>query len=127
MLDLVLQLHKAFEKGFRTRRAAADVNVHWEEAINSLQDRVAAIHAAGRGAGAHGNYPFWLRHLVVDPFDCESHLISDSASDDHDVRLPRRKPHHFCAEASDIKTSASGGHHLNRATGEAHWHGPKRI
>jgi len=39
--------------------------------------------------------------------------------------LPRGKSHHFRTKPSDIEPRACGCHHLNRATGEAHWHWPE--
>ena len=108
--DLVLQLHQAFEQRFRTRRTTGDVNVNRQKLIDSLEDRVGAIHAAGRRAGAHGDDPFWLRHLFVNAFYRQRHFVGHRAGHDHDVALPRRKPHHFGAEPRDVETRGRRGH-----------------
>ena len=99
------KFHEPFQERFRPGRATGNVNVHRDELIDPLQDGVAAIHAAARSAGAHGDAPFRFGHLVPNPFDGQGHLVGDGAGDDHDVALARRKAHHFRAEAGDIETA----------------------
>ncbi len=123
-VDFALEAHEAFEEGFWARRAAGDVDVDGDDAVDALEDGVGAVHAAGGGAGAHGDAPFWFRHLVPDAFDGEGHFVGDGASDDHDVGLARGEAHDFCAEAGDVVAAGGGGHEFDGAAGEAHGHGP---
>src|SRR5208283_105128 len=54
VLHLVLQLDQRIEQRFGPRRTAGHINVHGDDVVHTLQHGVAAIHAAGGGAGAHG-------------------------------------------------------------------------
>ncbi len=126
-VDFALEAHEAFEEGFWARRAAGDVDVDWDDAVDALEDGVGAVHAAGGGAGTHGDAPFWFRHLVPDAFDGEGHFVGDGASDDHDVGLARGEAHDFGAEAGDVVAAGGGGHEFDGAAGEAHGHGPEGV
>lgn len=44
--DFLLQFHEAFDEGFWAWRAARDVDVYGDEAVDALEDGVGAIHAA---------------------------------------------------------------------------------
>ncbi len=102
--NFFLEFHEAFDEGFGARRAAGNVNVHRDEFVYSLKDGVGAIHAAGGGAGTHGDAPFWLRHLIPDAFYGECHFISDGSRDDHDIGLAGGEAHDLHAEAGDVET-----------------------
>src|SRR5262249_32848546 len=56
--------------------------------------------------------------------DHRGHLLRDTAGDDHEIGLPRRRPEHLGAKARDIETRGAHGHHLNGAAGQAERHGP---
>src|SRR3546814_1887623 len=60
--------------------------------------------AAAVGAGAHGDHPARLRHLVVDLAQRGRHLVGQRAGDDHHVGLPRARPEHD-AEAVEVVRS----------------------
>lgn len=126
-IDFFLEFHQAFDECFWAWRAAGNINVHGDDLVDALENRVGAIHAAGRCAGTHGDTPFWLRHLVPDTFHGESHFVSDGSGDDHDVGLARGETHDFHAEAGDVEAGRGGGHEFDRAAGKAHRHRPKRV
>src|SRR2546421_1275830 len=44
-------------------------------------------NAAGSGTGAHRDDPLGLRHLVVELADDGSHLLRETAGDDHEIGL----------------------------------------
>ena len=52
-----------------------------------------------------------------------SHLVGESACDDHTVRLARAGPEND-AEAIEIVAGSAGVHHFDGAAGEAEGHGP---
>src|SRR3954454_5498475 len=72
--DLLLQLVDAVHERLGTRRAAGDVDVHGQELVNPLDNRVVVEHAGARRAGAHRDDPLRLEHLVVDAPDDRRHL-----------------------------------------------------
>lgn len=125
--DFPLEAHEAFEEGFGSWGASADIDVDGENLIDSLEDGVAAIHAATGSARAHGDAPFGFGHLIPDAFDDEGHFVGDGAGDDHDVALAWGEAHDFGAEAGDIEAGSACGHEFDAATGEAHGHGPEGI
>ncbi len=118
---------RAFDQGFRTWRAAGNIDIHGDELVDSLKHRVAAIHSAGRRAGSHGDAPFRLWHLVPDAFHGERHLVGDRAGNDQHITLARGKPHDFHAETGDVEAARRRRHQLDRAAGKAHRHRPERV
>ncbi|KAL6980062.1 hypothetical protein U1Q18_021713 [Sarracenia purpurea var. burkii] len=52
-----------------------------------------------------------------------SHLVRESAGDDHTVGLPRARPEDD-AEPIEVVASSAGMHHFHGATGETESHGP---
>src|SRR6056297_2253315 len=87
--DLFLESHETLEKCLGTWRTPGNVDIDRDEIVDSLKDRVAAIHSTGGSTGTHGDAPFRLGHLVPDALHGEGHLVGDGAGDDHDVGLPR--------------------------------------
>src|SRR4029078_1848105 len=61
--DFALEHHDAVHETFGARWTARDVDIHWNDAVDSLHDGVVVEHAAGGRAGAHRDAPFGLRHL----------------------------------------------------------------
>src|SRR5205814_10497858 len=59
--------------------------------------------------------------------DSARHLFGDGAGADHQIRLARRGPKHFAAEAGEIVARRRGRDHFDRATGEAELERPDRI
>ena len=77
-VDLLLQLHDAVDQGFGARRAARHVDVDRHHRVHALDDGVVVEDAAAGGAGAHGDDPLRLGHLVVDPAQHGRHLLADA-------------------------------------------------
>jgi hypothetical protein len=102
-LDLLLQLHQPFDQGLGPRRAAGNIDIHRNQAVDPLQDRIAAIHAAARRAGTHRDAPFRLRHLVPDAASPPAPSCRSPCRKRSSRRLARRKPHHLHAEARDVE------------------------
>src|ERR671911_1624730 len=113
---LLAELEHCVDQHFRSRRAAGQVHVHWHDMINTLDDRVVVEHAAGAGTHAHGQYPLRVGHLVVDLTQHRGHLLADSAGDDHQVCLPRRRPEDLLPPSTRVIAGGAVGHHLDRAT-----------
>src|SRR3954449_13045195 len=53
LLDLLLQLVDPVHQRLGPRRAARHVNVHGQELVNTLDNRVVVEHAGAARAGAH--------------------------------------------------------------------------
>src|SRR3546814_10765151 len=77
-------------------------------------------------ATAHGNDIFGLAHLIVDLTQRRSHLVAERTSNDHDVRLARRSTRRD-AETLHVITRHVHMNHVDRATGKAERHPPKRA
>src|SRR5215213_9859337 len=92
--DLVLKPHQAVKERFRARRAARNIDIDRDYAIDSLQGRVRGERPSGRRASAHGDAPFGLGHLVPDSLNDGSHLERGRPGDDHQVRLARARAKH---------------------------------
>jgi hypothetical protein len=86
---LPLQLEDAIHKGLGGGRAAGDVDIDGNDAVAAADDAVAVmVVSAAVGAGAHGDDPAGIGHLVVDLAQGRRHLVGQGTGHDHDVRLP---------------------------------------
>lgn len=85
LVDDALDGHDAFDQLFGARRAAGDVDVDGDELVAALDDGVGVEDAAGAGAGAHGDDPLGLGHLLVDALEDGHGLDADAAGDDEEV------------------------------------------
>src|ERR1700754_5084607 len=65
--DLFLQQSDGVNQLLRTRGASRNVDIDRDDLIDALQYRVVVENSARRGAGAHGDDPFGLRHLLPEP------------------------------------------------------------
>jgi hypothetical protein len=92
------------------------VHVDGEELVGG-DDRVVVEHAHGAGAGAHGDGPFGLEHLVVDAADDRRHLDADAPGEDEQIGLAGAGAHGFGADAGDVEAAADEGDHFDRAAG----------
>lgn len=61
--------------------------------------------------------------MVINLAKSGSHLVGESAGDDHAIRLARAGPEND-AEAVEIVAGGAGVHHFDGAAGEAEGHGP---
>jgi hypothetical protein len=112
----------------RGRRAAGNIDVDRDEAVNSLEYVVALLErAAGDGTGAHGDDVFWLRHLVIEADDLGCHLFGDRAGDDHEVCLAGGWAEDLGAEAGQVVAGHGGGDHFDGTAGQAKVQRPERT
>src|SRR4051812_2661686 len=74
LIDLALQLDDAVDERFGPRRATRHEDVHGDDLIDALHERVVVEHAADRRAGAHRDDILRFRHLVVDAAQDRRHL-----------------------------------------------------
>ena len=79
LFDLPLERHDAVDQGLGPGRAAGDVDVDWNHTVDALQGAVAAERAAAGSAGAHGDDPLGIGHLVVKALDDRGHLVGDGS------------------------------------------------
>mmetsp|Transcript_19324 Transcript_19324/g.76950 ORF Transcript_19324/g.76950 Transcript_19324/m.76950 type:complete len:263 (-) Transcript_19324:36-824(-) len=125
-LDLFLELEQAVEERLGRRRAARDVDVDRDDAVDAAHDGVrVVVVSAAVGAAAHREHEARLGHLVVDLAERGRHLVGERAGDDHDVGLPRRRAEHH-AEALHVVPRGRRVHHLHRAAREPERHRPQR-
>ena len=83
---------------------------------NAALDVVAAMEDSTRaGAGAHGYYKFWFRHLFVDADKPVLDLARDRAAGDDHVGVARRRLEED-AEALDVEPGGQGGDDLDVAS-----------
>ena len=80
-----------------------------------------------RGAGAGGDDPLGVAHLVVDPTQHRSLLIGDGAGDDDQVGLARAEAHQFSAKARDVVHRRDHAHELDPAAGGAEGERPQAV
>src|SRR5438045_9726393 len=122
--DEVLQTHQAIEQSFRPWRTTGNVNIDGNAAVNALHRRVGIKWPAGRGARAHRDRPFGLRHLIENAADYRTHLQSDCAGNDDEIALAWAGTKDAGAESIDIEARSACRHHLDRAAGQTKRHRP---
>src|SRR3954467_9471577 len=103
-LNLLLQKGDGINQLLGTRRATRYINIYRYDLIDALHQRVIVKHAARGRTRPHGDYPLRFRHLLPELADHRRHFVGNSASDDHQIRLARRRPKNFSAETRNIKT-----------------------
>lgn len=122
---LPLQLENTIHQRLGSRRATRHINVDRDDTVAATDDAVAVVVvAAAVGAGAHGDDPAGLGHLVVDLAQGGSHLVGEGAGYDHDIGLAGGGAEN---DSQAILVVAGGGevHHFDGAAGEAKGHGPE--
>lgn len=124
---LLLQLENAKHERLSCGRAARNVDVDRHDAVASSSDTVAVVVVAATVcAASHRDDPSGVGHLIVDLAQSGSHLVGESAGDNHDIGLARRGTEN---DTHAILIVAGGGkvHHFNSAAGETEGHGPERA
>lgn len=122
---LALELEDAVHEGLGGGRAAGNVDIDGDDAVAAADDTVAVVVVAATvGAATHGDDPSGLGHLIVDLSEGGSHLVGESAGNDHDIGLSRRGTEN---DTETILIVSRGGemHHLDGAAGETESHGPE--
>src|SRR5260370_21443219 len=125
--DFFLQQRDGINQLLGTWRTAGDIDIHGNDLIHTLHERVIIENAAGSCARPHRNDALRFRHLLPELANYGSHFVRDAAGNDHQIRLARRRAKHFGAEARDIETRRAHRHHFNGTTGQPKRHGPNRI
>ena len=75
------------KNGFRAGRASGYIKIDRQNLVNALNHAVDIVHAAGIGAGAHGNNPAGFCHLFVQAQDYRCNFLEDRSGDNHQVSL----------------------------------------
>src|SRR5262245_20800174 len=79
-LDLLLELDDAVQQRLGSRRASGHVDIHRNDAVAASNHRIGiVVVAAAVRAGAHGDDPARLGHLVVDLAQRGSHFVDERA------------------------------------------------
>src|ERR1700676_3075636 len=125
--DFFLQQRDGVNQLLGTRWTAGDIDIHGNDLIHALHERVIIENAAGSRARPHRNHPLRFRHLLPELAKYARHFVRDPAGNDHQVRLPRRRPEHFGAKARDIEARRAHRHHFNGTAGEPERHRPDGI
>jgi len=84
-----------------------------------LNHGVDVVHATGVGARTHGDNPFRFKHLLIEALNDRRHLDEAGTGNNHEIRLTRRCPDHFGAEARDVVGRREGGGHFHVAARQA--------
>ena len=88
--DLLLQRHEGVDERFGPRRAAGNVHIDGNVAVDAFEHVVALLErAAGNRARAHRDDILRFGHLVVEPHDLRRHFLRHRAGDNHQVGLAR--------------------------------------
>lgn len=122
---LALKLEDAVHQSLTGRRAAGDVDVDGDDTVAATDDTVGVVVVATTvGAGAHGDDPSGLGHLIVDLAQGGGHLVGEGAGDNHDIGLTGRGTEND-TETILIVTGSRQVHHFDGAAGETKGHGPE--
>src|SRR5262245_40929205 len=125
--DLVVQLEDCVEQHLWTGRTPGQVHVHRNDVVDTLHDRVVVEHAAAGRAYTHRQHPLRSGHLVVDLAQHGRHLLAHPTGHYHEIGLPWRGAERLHAEPSQVVAAGPGGHHLDRAAGQAERGRPQRV
>src|SRR5690349_17598280 len=101
-VHLLLQQHQPLQHRFWTWWAASNVDVNWNDTINTLHRRIVAIESSRGGTCTEGYHPFWLAHLVVHAFEYGGNFMINGADDHQQVCLAWRKAREFCTKTCHI-------------------------
>src|SRR6187401_3328679 len=127
MLDQFLDLQDAIDDLFRPWRTPRYVDIHGDDFINALQNRISIKNASAGCTGSHRKYPAWFSHLEIHLFEYGAHFLGDRTGYDQQISLPWRKTHTLRAETGKVIIGGHGGHKFNAATRGSKWKRPYRI
>src|SRR5688500_17982192 len=102
MCNPLLQLHQAIEYRSSPWRAIRDINVDWNDAINSLDSGVIVIETAAGRACAKCHNPFGFGHLFIDTLQNWRQLMIDSTDHHQQICLTWAEAGQKGAETVDI-------------------------
>src|ERR1700737_296836 len=86
--DFLLELEQSFGQGLGTRRTSGDVNIHRQDLVDAVANRIRELEqpAAIRTA-SHRDDVLRIGHLVVEQARPQRHFERQRACDDHQVGL----------------------------------------
>ena len=122
-----LQQHQRIHQRLGPRRAAGNIDIDRQEAVDALHHRIDVVHAARIGAGAHGDHPARFAHLLVKPLQRHRHLAEHRARHDQQVGLARRRADHLGAEAGLIVDRRQRRRHFDVAARQAEVERPETV
>src|SRR5262249_3397125 len=105
-----------------------NVNVDWNITVDAFKHIVALLEWSTRDrTRSHGNHVLRVSHLVVKPHNLRRHFLRDRPGNDHQIRLARRWPENFTAEARYVVPRCGSGDHFNCATSQSKLERPDRV
>src|SRR6476646_5395593 len=125
--DLLVEHDDPVQERLGPGRATRDVDVHRDDLVDALDDRVVVEHPAATRADAHRDDPLGLDHLVVDLAEDRRHLLAHPAGHDHQIGLAGAGPEDLHPEAGEVVVRGAGRHHLDGAARESERGGEDRV
>lgn len=123
-VDLLLKLKNPIEQSFSCWRTTRNVNVYRNNPVTATNNRVGVMVVATTiGTASHGYHPSRLWHLIINLAESRSHLIGESPSNNHAIRLPGAGPKND-PKPIEIIASSTGVHHFHGAASQPESHGP---
>src|SRR5690348_1732319 len=113
LLDLVLEKIDGVDELLWPRRAAGNIDIHWDHLVYALDQGVVVEDAARRSTGAHRDYPLGFGHLFPKLADNGCHLVGHAPGNNHEVGLPWRGAKDLRAESCNIETRRPPRHHFD--------------
>lgn len=111
-------MEDSVKQGFTGRRTTRDVDVDRNDSVDTSHDGVGVVVVTTTvGAGAHGDDPSWVGHLVVHHSQGRGHFVGDGTGDDDDIGLSWGGSENDTQ--SILVVSWGGGvHHLHGTAGQ---------
>ena len=123
---LLLQLEDTVHQSLGRWRTARNININGHDSVTPTHHRVRVMVVASTiGTRAHRNDPSRVGHLIVNLSQRRSHFVGQSAGNNHDIGLTRRRSENNTQSVLVISGSRNV-HHLHGATGQTKSHGPER-
>lgn len=127
MSHLLLQLKNPIHQRLARGRATGHIDVDGDDPIAPPRHAVTVVIVPSPiSTRAHADHPAGFGHLVVDLAQSRSHLIGQSSSHDHHIRLAGRGAEDY-AKTVLIIPRGREVHHLNGTAGKSKSHGPERA
>src|SRR5207245_591369 len=126
-IDLLLQQYQPLKHRLWTRRAAADIDVDRDDAVDALHGRIVAIEPPRGSTGPEGHNPFRLAHLVVYALEHRGNFMINGAYHHQQVGLTWGKAWELRPKTRHIVMRAPGSHKFHAATGRHKGEGKEGI
>src|SRR5574344_2101058 len=116
-LNFTLQLHHTIKNGFWTWRTSRDVNINWNELVDTTNYIIALFErSTTNGASANSYNVLWLCNFIVQTLENRCHFIGNCTSTHNQVCLTWRVTSNLKAEAREVVTCTTDSHELNTTT-----------